>query len=343
MTVVTDNGIKELSEGLRLHDIDEQLRFASCLKNYIDRHGEANQSFDTLRALTRLTLRQLEKGRDGTPFTAQNILAEAGIQIADGKAAGGKLSPLWKNLVENSLPAREKGMQDFARNQGLQGYLWPEKLKSDGGRPSEYFFTVRPVPPADVPEAELLPGQLHYIRELTPEPSWWAKPLLKNGYRLEGWRRQLFLAYGVGVILAVAVGLLLLWGLFWSLPMWPVKEFALTVFASAVILAVFWHTLGPLFRLLEWRIVMAPTSLVALNELNVQMEIMRESNSVPNSPGTIRLVRYSGTCPLCTAKIELANGGKEFPNRLIGRCRENPGEHVYSFDRFTCKGKSLRA
>lgn len=56
----------------------------------------------------------------------------------------------------------------------------------------------------------------------------------------------------------------------------------------------------------------------------------------------IRLVRYAATCRRCKAKLELYDGGKEFPNRLVGRCYENPAEHVYSFDRFTRRGSRLR-
>lgn len=189
---------------------------------------------------------------------------------------------------------------------------------------------------------ETEPSYIEYIRELTPEPSWWAKPLLKNGFRLEGWRRWAFLTYGVGFIVLGAVLILTLWFLLWRMPTWSIKDLLTLFIGSGVFILFFWIGLYPLFRLLDWRIVMAPSSLVALNEINVQMEIVRDSYSTPASPGTIRLTRYASTCPQCNAKIEVGDGRKEFPNRLIGRCKENPGEHVYSFDRFTCRGRKLR-
>lgn len=343
MTVAIDNKINDLVKKNASSEAEGVAPFALCLKTYLDQFGWGNQSYDVLRALVELTTKHYKRGNESVHFTAQNIFAAANIAIPDGKNAAAKLSPLWKKLIEEILPTREKGIQDFARNHGLSFYLWPEKDKSEGGRPSEYFLTLRPVPSADIASVEVLgPGEIAYIRELTPEPSWWAKSILKNGYRLVGWRRWAFLGYGVGSIVASALALLLLWGLFWFMPTWSIKELVMVVFASVFLIFASWLTLGPLFRLLEWRIVMAPASVVALNELNVQMEIVRDSHLEPDSPGTIRLVRYASTCPQCHAKIEVVEGGKEFRNRLVGRCRENPGEHVYSFDRFSCRGRSMR-
>lgn len=343
MTVLESNEINQLDEVDDPTKFADSLTIARCLNSYIDKHGAHNQSFDVLGALVTLTINRLEQGKSDIQFTALNILTEAGIESSDGKNAGTRLSSIWKKLVLEILPAREAGIQDFARNQGLMFYPWPEKDKSEGGRPSKYFLKDYSLPENEfskIPEAE--PSYIEYIRELTPEPSWWAKPLLKNGYRLEGWRRWAFLIYGVGSIVLGAIPLLLLWILFWRMPTWSIKDLSLSIFGSAFFMLVFWIGLYPLFRLLDWRIVMAPTSLVALNEINVQMEIVRDSHSTTTSPGTIRLARYASTCPQCNSKIEVGDGKKEFPNRLIGRCRENPGEHVYSFDRSTCRGRKLR-
>jgi hypothetical protein len=340
MTVEESIKISDLDGGVGAPEPTELLALARCLEGYIESHGEQNQPFDVLRALATLTIERVERRKIGTRFTAGNILAAAGIALPEGVNAGTKLSHGWKKLID-ILPAREKGIQDFARNQGLKCYPWPEKDKSEGGRASLYFLTSRPLPENESINSEpLQPGEIAYIRELTPEPSWWAKPLIKNGYRLQGWRRWLFLSYGLGSIVLVAASLMLLWGLLWSMPTWSFKDLAMSVFASVFVIFAFWLSLHPFFRLLDWRIVMAPAQLVALGEINVQMEIVRDP--APNGPGIIRLVRYASICPQCKAKIEIADGRKEFPNRLVGRCRENPAEHVYSFDRYTCRGRSLR-
>jgi hypothetical protein len=343
MTAQDTNGINELCDSEDGVDRTEALAVARCLRDYTHRHGEANQSFDVLKALATLTVERIEQGKNGLRFTAVNILTTAEIPIPEGKQAGSKLSPIWKKLIETMSAEREQGIQDFARNAGLQYYPWPEKVKTEGGRPSQYYVNIMPLSEIDgLPSSGPTAGEIAYIRELTPDPSWWAKPLLKNGYRLEGWRRWLFVAYGIGSILMAAAILILLWSLLERLPTWSIKDISTALFIAAALIFFIGAAINPIIRLLDWRIVMAPAGLVALKELNVQMEITRENQTFSSSPGTIRLVRYASTCPLCHAKIELDDGRKEFPNRLIGRCKENPAEHVYSFDRFTCRGRSLR-
>ena len=56
----------------------------------------------------------------------------------------------------------------------------------------------------------------------------------------------------------------------------------------------------------------------------------------------LRVVSYSAKCPICSSRVELENGGKEFHSRLIGRCLEAPDEHIFSFDRTNRTGYPLR-
>lgn len=78
----------------------------------------------------------------------------------------------------------------------------------------------------------------------------------------------------------------------------------------------------------------------------VATDKIRESTGKPIRK--IQLVCYWATCPICKDKlqrnvrIDVSKGGKEFHNRLIGRCSESPTEHVFSFDRITRIGKPLR-
>lgn len=78
----------------------------------------------------------------------------------------------------------------------------------------------------------------------------------------------------------------------------------------------------------------------------VATDKIRESTGRPIRK--IQLVSYWATCPICKEKlqrnvrIDVSKGGKEFHNRLIGRCSESPTEHIYSFDHITRIGKPLR-
>lgn len=56
----------------------------------------------------------------------------------------------------------------------------------------------------------------------------------------------------------------------------------------------------------------------------------------------LRVVRYFSTCGVCGGRVQLGKGGFEFHGKLVGRCRQSPREHVFSFDRATLKGYPLR-
>lgn len=56
----------------------------------------------------------------------------------------------------------------------------------------------------------------------------------------------------------------------------------------------------------------------------------------------IELERFEADCPICASSVRLAEGGPEWPNRIIGRCSTSPSEHVYSLDRSDRTGRHLR-
>jgi hypothetical protein len=345
MTVRDIIGIKDLPIADGPNDSATILELANCLRAYVHQYGENNQQFFVLDALAALTAARLEAGKSDVRFTATNIAAEAQIHVHEEKQPSAVISPIWKKL-EAALNEREKGIQDFARGYGLTCYPWPKKEESKGGRGnnSTYYIESRLLLADDNKSApDALDGEIIYIHELTPEPSWWAKRFISNGYRLEGWRRGLVMLYGAAILIAAGLSFAFaLWIFLAKLSGLRAAEITNLFFSLAIFLAGLWFAFTPFARLFSWRIIMAPTFLIALKELNVQMEIVREPYPAPGNSGTIRLIRYAGACPVCRAKVELAAGGREFPNRLIGRCKEHPAQHVYSFDRFTCRGRSLR-
>jgi hypothetical protein len=345
MTVSESNKINDLSSVDVSTECDMTLRLAECLRDYVVRHGDSGQPFVVLAALATLTIDRIREEKYDVRFTASNIAAQAGLRVPDDKQPGTVLSPYW-NKLDAALGEREEGIQDFARRLGLPYYPWPKKDTSKGGRSanSMYYVESRLLPDDNRPSlARLVPGEIAYIRELTPRPSWWAQRFMKNGYRLEGWRRGLVMLYGASILTVGGLSLaFFFWILFVKFAALPGAVFAKLFLSFGLLFAVLWLAFLPFSKLFSWRIVMAPAFLISIKEENVQMEIIREPHPTARNSATIRLIRYAGTCPICEAKVELAEGGREFPNRLIGRCRENPAEHVYSFDRSTCRGRSLR-
>lgn len=337
--------INELEDDLSIVDLQLLRRATESLILFIDRHGETKQSFDVLRAIAQLTIERIDSGRSGDDLrcTAQNIVEAAQFQISESTQPGKALSRPWKELIEERLPPRYRGIQEFAAGAELKYFAWPKKEKSDGGHPSRYYLTLQSISDEILHQVKpSLPGQITYIRDLEPAPSWWAKYILRGGYRVAGWRRFLLLGYLIGnFLLGVGVVGLLLAGAYFSSTL-TVKDFLVFFIAACAISWVTYGALRPFTQLIDWRIIMAPSAMISIREFDVQLELMRDPKLGTNQPSTIRLVRYASTCPVCGGKIAVVDGEKEFPNRLVGRCRENPAEHVYSFDRLTCVGKLLR-
>ncbi len=104
-----------------------------------------------------------------------------------------------------------------------------------------------------------------------------------------------------------------------------------------VIYSFFKNTLLPLQKLTIDRVIKAPQFVfLSLNEDEADMEMYREGGSA-----ITRITRFKSTCPICTAPILLEAGKPDQKAPLVGRCREAPHAHVYSFDRVTLKGYFL--
>lgn len=249
----------------------------------------------------------------------------------------------WKALHEKHLPEHERGLQEFAANAGMNFYAWPMKHKSSGGTESLYFLAIRPVPTDILDRKTVVPeGYIQYIRELEPKPAWWLRYLVVGGFHLRGWRRNLFLGYLLCVATSLVWLSIFVWWFIFSSTHASIQSLFYVVSGCTILGWFLFGIIKPFIKLLDWRIIMAPSPMLAFSENDVQLEMVREAVQEGKPIATIRLVRYASTCPICQAKINIADGNKEFPNRLVGRCQDNPAEHVYSFDRSTCLGKILR-
>ncbi len=54
-----------------------------------------------------------------------------------------------------------------------------------------------------------------------------------------------------------------------------------------------------------------------------------------------RIAAYKASCPICGDTVDLEPGRHQFTGRIVGECRSNPLEHLFSFDHTTSKGRWL--
>lgn len=90
--------------------------------------------------------------------------------------------------------------------------------------------------------------------------------------------------------------------------------------------------------LVKYRVIKAPMIFIGWDTLNADIECYVDQ---VDEYKVYHLTEITATCPICTAPIILADGKPDQKAPLVGRCKEAPHAHVYSFDRMTMKGYFL--
>lgn len=105
-------------------------------------------------------------------------------------------------------------------------------------------------------------------------------------------------------------------------------------------IGAYWH-FRDIFRLFDDRIMIAPEWMLAWKDFGATVEFNRSKN--PDEPSKILVQRYTAKCPICGWMVKLDRGEPDFPRRIVGRCEENPREHVFSFDRSSKRGTQINS
>lgn len=354
------SNLSGMSESDNERSLAERVQLASWLQSFLDRDRSVDYRevhWDLLRAL--LTQFQGD-GKDGIEpqsHSTQDLwrytLEERG-EVVEGLTsdkARKRVNEHWSRL-EESFTELQGRFADAAQKAGFSGLLWPTKDKSEGGRPSAYRLQWRPFGlrmalPTLPSGYEKLPFVLRYHEDrsslrfsLMGRLFLWPLLFRRQGdasMRVDGVRRYVP-AVGLGLVVLLA-GLPVLIALMRMVH--GVLEWKLIVIA-----AMFFWLLWPLVRLYDRFIIMVSPLFYSFAEKDCQIELLwdRDADVVPGrSRGySLRLVRYVADCPLCDGKVSLRDGGLGHFNRLVGCCDDEPGEHVFSFDRKLRAGYWLR-
>lgn len=222
-------------------------------------------------------------------------------------------------------------------------------LQAGGGRgnPTLYRLDFQPLPATDEisdghgsPDVAAARPQLIRYHVEPAKPAWWLGLLVGSApFRMRSWRGYLLIGMTAAEALTIfAFWVLLLLAFQGARPV-QISDIGLLLTLLATTWT-WWHFTQPLIRLPIDRVTIASDLFLAWAQLNGQFRMTRDAKSKV-AGGWFQLVRHCGTCPICAGEVEIAAGGQAFPRRLVGRCRDSPLEHVFSFDPLSLTGLPL--
>lgn len=322
-----------------------------CMRDWLDVQRDEATASKLMRALVSesITLSANSKGGQPPEFDAQELTEACDMpEQEDYEASATKV----KNAnLTRYLESRRSSVEAFFEGRGFRNALRLKKLSPGGRHRARWLLEVYSIENNDdaaegQPDdqlVEVLSGtdkqQIKYVYAEAGlvKCSFIAKPLLgKGSFKIKSVRG---LAFG-GTILLPALCVLSLAGVGW-LHLFVHRPLATSDLAFAVLAILISWVLAKAIRdgwwLLSDRIAPASELLVSWKEAPAQLESFRAGDE-----RVIGLVRYTATCPECSAAVELRYGEGQERRRLFGCCVESPQEHVFTFDRVTRRGRRIR-
>lgn len=324
-----------------------------CLIDWLVQEPSSLEARSALLALARETLKRLDSADpDQRKFDAEEIAAACDRPEKDSYDAAKR----WLNRAEvpSYLVAREQSLADFFRRHGHAQLVAVQKTDTIGRHRALWFLAPKDLPAeaavddaiiatgADLGDSILAapanPNPIGLVYEFTPPSriklSLVGRLLLTSKGQVATLSRMGLVWASILLLTALFVVLLLGSVSIMTLVSRPVQTNDLALMLVALGLSwVTWRlTLRPLVWLLEDRIV--PVELLSgWSEDLCQLDMAKDADH-----RYIRLVRFSGVCPICAGRIELRYGQGTQSRRLFGCCSEAPQEHRFSFDRVTRRG-----
>jgi len=294
-----------------------------------------SKAFEVLSELATQTLARV---REGKPTEIATVSLKAGVAPNVAKDPSAWMSPHWARLLKEEQRWGE-GMAAAAHREGL---AFVPRLDKVQGNPTYYRILAEHVPAKGGEDqvAQVPAGGIFYTPESVAAPGAFLSKALKAGsvpWTAPARWSLLALVMSSLIVILFSAWLLIYFGIRVNRPVSPADITLVAVFLVLVgsLVSIF-RFLNELFDL---RLVMAPSMLAPLSKDNVTLELRPSS---AEAEGQLVFARYTSTCPICSGSIELFSGRREFPGRIVGRCRRSAREHVFSFDVAGKVGRPLR-
>ncbi|RSZ31637.1 hypothetical protein EJO66_22995 [Variovorax beijingensis] len=321
-----------------------------CFRDWLATQRDEAKALTLLRALADESLKVAgSKDPQQLEFDALDLAQACDWPERDDFDAASK--KIKSANLEKYLSSRTAGLEAYFAQRGVQHALRICKRSPSGRHRAQWslesYSLVPPVATVDAQrDNEPVDAGLgtdgpqieyEYAAAGTVRPSWLARPLLGNGwFRTKSLRGLLFVCTGLAPMVCVAGLVATVWLMLFVRRPVTTGDLALLVFAGGLSW-VLWNSLRSLWWLLADRIIPVADVLLGWSEAPAQLESFKDGNA-----RIIGLVRYSATCPVCAAAVELRYGEGQEGRRLFGCCVEAPQEHVFTFDRVTRRGRRVR-
>jgi hypothetical protein len=326
------------------------LSAAQELLTWLRQEGGNQRIPQVLTLLAENTVAELREGRSPPAAEVESLARQHAD--AHGGTLGEKAAGRWlrRSDVEKWWHARRPAIEQACRRSGL-GWLPILAIKAGGGRSNSTEYRLEFALLVDASESDAAEPELAttgtYLREgsiyykVDPaRTSLWVRWLSSSPqFHISSWR---------GRMLVTMVLLALAWVLFnWviaGLSLWsnqPVSSRNLfTIVIAAIQTWLMWFIFSPLSRLPWRRVTLASDVMLSSDQMYGQFRLIRDTKK-KTPGGWFSVVRHWGTCPICSADVDIRSGSPTFRGRLVGRCSDSPLEHVFSFDPVTLAGVSL--
>jgi hypothetical protein len=317
---------------------------------WIEQNGGQQRIPMALLHLLEATWVAIERG-DPPPEKDSQTLADL-WRLQKGGDSAVPVAPLRAGEMGRWWSSRKTHLAQFSRDRGSE--LVPSLvIHAGGGRHHMTRFSIAfeeavPFAPDDTSIERSLPdpptvaphsvGAVAITYRIDPaKPALWMRLLVgSQPFRINSWRGYVLLGSAVlNMTLIGALGLLVY--LDWSRPR-SVSTADLVHLALVVALSIgLWALSRPVRELPSRRVTLAGVSYLAISQLHGQLRAMHDSDRKVGGR-VFSVVRHWGICPVCSADVDLDEGGSAYPDRLVGRCHDSPSEHVFSFDPVTLSG-----
>jgi hypothetical protein len=321
-----------------------------CLTEWLSMNRSDANAWRILSALAQETLKRVDSADPAQREFDVLELAQATETDRDWDYDGAKRWFVRAN-PRSFMDARTSAMENYFRDRGHEQAIRIAQRETKGRHRAAWFLEAY-VLPADGPQDQFEvaadgqpsrtgsgPVHLSVAYDLTAPSNLKLSPvgqvLLGKGEFLTRSPRGAAWA----VLMLGSVALLIYCGyLFWQMRLVarPLLTSDLAILLMLLFaIWVYWRFLvRPWGWLLEDRIVPAAEILLGFAEDPVQIEL-----ATTGVRKMIRVVRYSGVCPICAGTLELRYGYGSNCRRLFGCCDEAPHDHVFTFDRVTRIGR----